>query len=67
MGGRRGMEVERCESGKVRRWSEDFGFWMLDDGFMGEVERSFLQRSRRRRALREFKLKLKLKLKCAGR
>ena len=22
MGGRRGMEVEKCESGKVRRWSE---------------------------------------------
>ena len=31
------------------RWAEDFGFWMLDDGFMGEVERSFLQRSRRRK------------------
>ena len=42
-------ESERCKGEKVRRWAEDFGFWMLDVGFMGEVERSFLQRSRRRK------------------
>ena len=44
-----GAESERCKGGKVRRWAEDFGFWMLDVGFMGEVERSFLQWSRRRK------------------
>ena len=42
-------ESERCKGGKVRRWAGDFGCWMLDDGFMEEVERSFPERSRRRK------------------
>ena len=54
-------ESERCKGGKVRRWAEDFGFWILDVGLMEKVERFEERGSRRRIALREFKLNLKLK------
>ena len=55
------------------RWAEDFGFWMLDVGFMEEVERSFLQRSRRRKWCegekvgKEFRIrKIKIQRRLSG-
>ena len=42
----KGVKMGKWEGG---RRILDFGFWVLDVGFMEEVERSFLQRSRGRK------------------